>query len=499
MTILLSWIGTMDLKLIQEKKAKKQGAIARVTRALSPRRVFLLNDYGERGEAFARLLEKKTGVPVELRSHEHDNPMDFAWIYRVARAEAEGLTRHVLEEGEQLFFNTSSGTWAMSTVWFFLSQMMTITPSPKLMRSSIQEGVVEFTPPFAISADFLPERHKQDPDMLSGLLESLKTQKAFEKIVRESDAMREVVAWASKFAEFDETIIITGESGTGKELFARAIHQASHRREGPFLAVNCGAIPENLVESLLFGHIKGAFTGADKKREGVFEQARGGTLFLDEIGELPPLTQVKLLRVLQAGTIQRVGDFNDIPVDVRIVCATHRDLRTMVREGEFREDLYYRLQLLPLELPPLRHRGRRGVRELIEVFRRDFNQHARQEMTFTPEAMERLLAHPWPGNVRELEHTVRRLMIMAQHNVINAEDVGRALLKPIHRDAAGILNRPLEGFDLEACLNEVRQHYIQRALSQEHGKVTRASTLLGIKHYQTLTRLIDKLGINTPS
>jgi DNA-binding NtrC family response regulator len=497
-TVLLSWVGTTDIRSINAEEPSQQGALANIVHSLEPDRVLILNDYEDKGENYLRTLQAKTGVQPEVRAvFLNRNPMDFGLIYRAAR---EVLDVLLAEEGEtpELIFNTSSGTWAMSAVWLFLNQMLRIKPTPKLVRSSIKEGIVLFEPPFAISADFLPDRAEQATDQLEQLLSRLPPSlEAFSSITRESDAMKEAVAWAEIYAKQEVTILIQGESGTGKELFAHAIHQASPRSEGPFVPINCGAIPENLVEAVLFGHAKGAFTGATQARQGAFEEAKGGTLFLDEVAELPLPAQVKLLRVLQQGTIQRVGEFKERKVDARIIAATHRSMRKRVRDGHFREDLFYRLYVLALELPSLRQRGRRGISTLIDLFAQRFNQQLKTQKRLTPEARDRLLVHPWPGNVRELEHTMLRLMIRAMNTNITEQDVERALLSPIREDSSGVLDQELgNDFRLEDVLDEVSRHYILKAWKASGGRKGDAAELLGLSNYQKLTRRMEKLGLD---
>ncbi len=232
------------------------------------------------------------------------------------------------------------------------------------------------------------------------------------RLIGRSPKMRAVFELAKTLAPVDSTVLILGETGTGKELLARELHEASERRGRPFVAVSCGAIPETLLESELFGHDRGAFTGATRARPGKFEAADGGTIFLDEIGEIPPAVQLKLLRVLQEKEIERLGETRPIKVDVRVVAATHRDLEAMMRAGRFREDLYYRLNVLPIRMPPLRERPE-DIPLLAAHFLRRFAERFKKPVTgIAPTALQALLAHSWPGNVRELEHAIERAVIM---------------------------------------------------------------------------------------
>jgi two-component system response regulator HydG len=247
--------------------------------------------------------------------------------------------------------------------------------------------------------------------------------RGFAGIVGDSAPMRAVLALVSKVAATDATVLVTGESGTGKELVARAVHENSPRRDGSFVALNCGAFPEGLIESELFGHVKGSFTGADRNKRGLFEEASGGTLFLDEIAETTPGLQVKLLRALQEGEIRRVGDNHPVKVSARVVAATNRDLKKLVAEGKFREDLYYRLKVFPIELPPLRVRGG-DVLTLAEAFLKKARVRTGSAAgRFAPEAAAALQAYAWPGNVRELEHAVERALIMSSGPSIGLGDL----------------------------------------------------------------------------
>src|SRR3954468_19746824 len=255
------------------------------------------------------------------------------------------------------------------------------------------------------------------------LREEIRKEHQFEQILAKSQSMQDIFSTIAKIADYKTTVLISGESGTGKELVARALHRRSSRRAGNFVAVNCGAIPENLLESELFGHKKGAFTDASSDRRGLFEEADGGTLFLDEIGELPIALQVKLLRVLQDEMIRRLGDVKDLKVDVRIVAATHRDLVAEVKAGRFREDLFYRLNVLPILVPPLRSR-RDDVPLLIDHFVAKNNARLGTSIRgLDTEARRVLVEYSWPGNVRELENSIERAMVLSEGDMIVASDL----------------------------------------------------------------------------
>ena len=297
---------------------------------------------------------------------------------------------------------------------------------------------------------------------------------SFAGIVATSPAMIAALDMAARAANTDATVLVRGESGTGKELVARAVHQASTRRGGPFVAVNCAAIAPTLLESELFGHEKGAFTGADKARTGLFEDASGGTLFLDEIGDLSLELQVKLLRVLQERNFKRVGGNRTIATDARIVAATHRNLEQMVAEGAFRQDLFYRLDVVNIQLPPLRER-RGDIPALIEHFRRKaVAQYLRPVESISREAMDLLVKHDYPGNVRELENLVTRMVVLARGAV--------ATLSDLPGGAGAQDNRRLEdcGGDLPGHLEEIERRVIRQALDAAGGNQSQAARAVGL-------------------
>ena len=299
-------------------------------------------------------------------------------------------------------------------------------------------------------------------------------------IIGRTPAIRGVFDLVDKIADSPTTVLVTGESGTGKELVARAIHQQSPRAEQPFIQVNCGAIPENLFESELFGHERGAFTGAVTSRPGRFELAHGGTLFLDEIGELPRDMQVKLLRVLQERTFERVGGVRSIQVDVRLVAATNCDLAAEVKKGAFREDLYYRLNVVPVQLPPLRDRPD-DIPLLVEHFVARFNKRLGRDVHgVTPEATAAMMAHPWPGNIRELENLIERAVLLAEQPLIGLGAMpGLEGTAPDTGSPEDIEDMGLKAY-VRAYTAKLERARIRRVLAAEGGNVTRAARRLEI-------------------
>jgi len=304
-------------------------------------------------------------------------------------------------------------------------------------------------------------------------------------IVTRDPEMAKVCRTVEKVAGTNATVMLLGESGTGKELLARSVHDNSSRKDRKFVAINCAAIPENLLESELFGYEKGAFTGAVKQTIGKIEMASGGTLFLDEIGDLPLPLQAKLLRFLQERVIERIGGREEIAVDVRIVCATHQDLKTLIANGRFREDLYYRLAEIVLRIPPLRER-KGDANLLAHAFVRRFAaENRRSTPTLLPAAIDAIEAHLWPGNVRELENCAKRAVIMAEGSTLTAEDFS---LEPAEVDP--------EAFNLRRVRDEAERNAVVRVLGRVNGNISKAAEMLGVSR-PTLYDLMEKYGLRT--
>ena len=328
---------------------------------------------------------------------------------------------------------------------------------------------------------------------------------SFDQIIGDSPAVGRMLTLARKVAESEvSSVLLQGESGTGKDLVAKAIHYGSHRDEGPFVAINCAAIPATLIESELFGYEKGAFTDAKARKEGLFEQAEGGTLFLDEIGELELGLQAKLLRVLEEGTFRRVGGLKDIPLDVRIVAASNRDLRAESEAGRFRLDLYYRLSVIQIDIPPLRERGE-DILTLASHYIKQFGERLKLRKKIqglAPEVAEAFRRYSWPGNVRELRNVIERALILEDEEIITLEYLprdlaaqgGRAASASSHtsRADAGAHVADAQGFSLPATglsLEELETSLVRQAIERSGGNQTRAAELLGISRDQLRYRL----------
>lgn len=478
-----------------ESEAVGVGPIAQAIDARTFDEVYLLSDYDDKLVGpYLKWLKARTTARIEALPEQLSGPTQFGEIYEAA---VRGVQRAIGDGRREvaLTFHLSPGTPAMAAVWILLGK--TRFPA-ELIESSKEHGVRTASVPFDISADFIPDLlREQDERLREASAGEPPDAPEFVDIIHRSRVMVRLIQRARRVAVRNVPVLIEGESGTGKEMLARAIHRASPRRDRPFIPVNCGAIPGELVESELFGHQKGAFTDAKEQRKGYFEAANGGTLFLDELGELPPAAQVKLLRVIQEGEVVRLGATKPLSVDVRIIAATNRTLTQEIADGRFREDLFYRLAVAVLNIPPLRERTG-DIALLIDRLLQQVNREAAsepgyQEKKLSAGAKNLLIGHGWPGNVRELLNTLRRAAIWSDGAAISSEDVREALLPAVVPDRQDVLRRPLGGgFNLQDLLREVARNYLRRAMDEAHGSKTKAAELVGLPSYQTLTNWLTK-------
>jgi DNA-binding NtrC family response regulator len=500
-SILISWLGRTDLRAVTESNLVGVGPVAQALGTGRFDRLELLCDYSaEEAAAYLDWLGRRTKVRVTPHPVVLPNPTDFDAIYRHARTVAAEVAADVDGRADHLTFHLSPGTPAMAAVWIILAK--TRFPA-ELIESSIQQGVRTVAVPFQISADFIPDLLARPDADLTRLTAGLPAvAPAFDAIIHRSPIMQRVIARARRVALRSIPVLIEGESGTGKELLARAIHQAGPRRDRPMITVNCGAIAPELIESALFGHEKGAFTGAASARKGVFEAADTGTLFLDEIGELPKPAQVRFLRALQEGEITRVGATAPIRVDVRLIAATNRSLSREVGAGRFREDLFYRLAVAVIGLPPVCERSGDAAL-LLERLLDQVNRESASEPGYEPKktsvtAKKLLLEHPWPGNVREMLNTLRRAAVWTPGPLIDADDARDALLpSPSNRPVGDPLlaHDVRQGVDLKGIIDQVARHYLEQALQHTGGNKTQAAKLLGFGNPTTLTNWLRKHGL----
>jgi DNA-binding NtrC family response regulator len=498
--LLFCWIGMTDLKAASGNTEVGLGPIAQAITNRSYDEAFLLNNWDEASaHDYGKWLRQKTSSQIIIRQVRLSGPTNFGEIYQAASAI---IYEKIKEHGPDanLIFHLSPGTPAMAAVWILLAK--TRFPA-ELIESSKEHGVRTASVPFDISAEFLPDLLSKPDKAIERLAAGIPAEAPeFDDIIHRSEVMQRIILKARKVAPRSIPVLIEGESGTGKELLARAIHDSSLRKNNPFVAINCGAIPSELVATELFGHEKGAFTGANAARIGHFEAADGGTLFLDEIGELPREMQVKLLRTLQEGEIRRIGATRTRKVDVRIIAATNRNLIEEVASGNFREDLFYRLAVAVIKLPPLRERpGDIGL--LIDSLLDRINEQSKNEpghkhKKIYANAKNILLQHAWPGNVRELQNTLTRAAVWSAGDVLDDTDIREALL-PIPAACKGkelVLNQPLgDGLSLPEIMKTVAVHYLERGLSETHGNKTKMAEILGLPSYQTLTNWLKKYGL----
>jgi len=326
------------------------------------------------------------------------------------------------------------------------------------------------------------------------LKRDLKERYSFENMIGKSRAMQEIYTLIEKVAGTDSTVLVTGESGTGKEMAARAIHFQSGRRDNQFVSINCAALPENLLESELFGHTRGSFTGAVVDKKGMFEVATRGTLFLDEVGEMSPWTQVKLLRALQERKVRRVGGTEEIAVDVRIIAATNQDLKKRIQEGKFREELFYRLNVISFDMPPLRKRTE-DIPLLVTYFlQKHCDRLAKKTKRFTPEVIGFLEAYAWPGNIRELENVIERIVAIEDRETVTVGCLPKEIISPqkAKHDTQYFFE---PGFNLTVYLDDVAKNHVSQALLATGGSIQKAAPLLGIS-YRTMRYLIGKFNLN---
>ena len=491
--IFFCWLGTTDLNAAKEVANIGLGPIAQAVKKTSYKEIVLLNNWEQsQADKYRSWLCEKTSSNIIIKQIALSSPTDFGDIYKAAtKTISEKIEEHSSEIN--LVFHLSPGTPAMAAVWILISK--TIYPA-ELIESSKDHGVHTVSIPFDISADFIPDLLRKS-DMTLEPLAAGWPEKApeFHKIIYQSDVMEKAIFKARIAAPRSIPVLLEGESGTGKELFAHAIHNSSPRKNKPFVVMNCGAIPANLIESELFGHEKGAFTGASQMKKGYFEQADKGTIFLDEIGELPKNMQVKLLRTVQEKEITRVGSIKNRKIDIRIIAATNRNIIDDVSGNLFREDLFYRLAVAVIKLPPLRERTG-DISQLIKYFLEQINkEYSNNHKKLSASAKNIMFQHSWPGNVRELQNTLTRAALWTMDQAITEEDIKEALFQ-IPDKNEHILNQSIDkGINLPEIMNKVAVHYLERGLEKTNFNKTETAKMLGLPSYQTLTNWMKKYGL----
>ena len=495
--VLLAWIGRHDLN------AEQQGAKGPILQSLLDadaaydQVVLLGSNWFDELDNYCLWLEQQLKLQVRYKKTlievfpcPLDDPTHFDNIFKFSKQAIDQL--HQLNC--HVTINISPGTPAMSSVWLLLANGF--YSNVVCVQTSQQNGTRRVQLPFDISLELRKHTDNNLTKLASG---KTHLDKAFSDIEGKSELMKIEIARAKKIAQRDVPVIIQGPTGSGKEVIAHAIHHASSRANNLFRVINCGAIPANLVESELFGHVKGAFTGADKDKKGIFEQAHGGTLFLDELGELPLDAQVKLLRVIQQGELTPVGSSKTVQIDVRVICATHRDLLQMIESGSFREDLFYRLAVGVINLPSLQQR-QDDIEGLAISLLNEINQEAASQPDYIAKRLDQqaiafIKQHTWPGNVRELKTTLTRASIWCDDQIISPQHIEQSIIaRDVNQDKASFGNIHA-GFSIEQEVKKLKQHYIEQALAKTKYKKGQAAQLLGLNSHQVLTKWMQSVGI----
>ena len=487
--ILIAWIGGADIELAQKQQ---HGPISVSLKNNKYSHAYCLYNYSEaKTEPYLDWLKKQHQSDIHADHIPLTSPQDLGEIYLAADKLLTRITQS--HPKSKLHLQITPGTPAMQAVWILLGK--TKYPNVTFLQSSEQQGVYETQIPFEISAEYL--EGQQTVRQLKDLsLAAVPAHAAFEYIITNNDHMNTLKQRATVLAQHDVPVLINGDSGTGKELFATAIHNASPRSAQPLKVLNCGAIPPELIDSTLFGHKKGAFTGAVSTQKGVFELADGGTLFLDEFGELPLDAQVRLLRVLQEGKLNRVGDSEIIEVNVRIICATNKDLMQLISEGKFREDLFYRIAVGVINLPPIKDR-KGDITLLAKTLLQQIEQQTGLSgKKLSPKANNLILEHTWPGNVRELYSTLLRACLWSQSKSISEQELKDAIFTQ-QANGSDILAQDLsQPIDLQGIVDKVEEHYVKLAWDKTAGQKTKAAELLGYSSYQNYNKRLEKHGIS---
>jgi len=490
--VLVSWVGNTDIDMIESPDAF--GPLESVMNAGSFDIVYALtsNPKSDMGSYFA-LLSKKHKSTVNPVFTTLIDPTHYGDISKAMGTLISDITK--THTNIDITMQVSSGTPSMTAVSILVGKKFGF----KFLQSTRENGVIEPELPFDVAADF--HSSKDNKTKLSSLfIGEAPDTAAFSDIITQSPEMETLKQKAAIISKRDVPVLITGETGTGKELFAKAIHNTSQRAGKPLLILNCGAIPKDLIDTTLFGHVKGAFTGAIHANDGYFTQADGGTLFLDEFGELPLDAQVRLLRVLQQGILTPVGATKEQKVDVRIITATNNDLGKEVAEGRFREDLFYRVAIGVLHLPPLRQRSG-DVTHLAKALLEQINEEAKDEQEykhkkFSVSAINFMDQQSWAGNVRELQATILRATLWQAGDLLTEEDLSQSIIHS-HKTNTNIMDRDVsQGIDINQLTVEFRQHYVVQAMKLCNGNKTKAAKLLSMENYQTLDNWIKKYDIN---
>ena len=496
MHTLLTWLGNRDLDNMQQDKNAAIAGLAVKANPPFDKIVIRANDKEESWYRFESFLKKRLATIGRPNSDIHickahiDSPIDYSTIAK----ETEKWISKLSEEADILSINLTSGTPTMTTLSVLIGKGKANT---KFLQSTPNNELLNVEIPIDFGSEYIRSASRNIAHIATS---GPKLDSAFSAIAAKSLRMQDTVGKAKRVARSEVPVLILGETGTGKEVMAQAIHGASLRADHPLKIVNCGALAPNLVDSTLFGHKKGAFTGADKDYPGLFEQANNGTLFLDEVGELTLDIQVKLLRALQQGEITRLGDTKTLNVDVRIIAATHQDLSKLVDQGKFREDLFYRLAVGVIHIPPLRERVEDIeliVAKLVEQINQSASKHPDyKSKIISDKGMKFISNQRWPGNIRELWSTLNRAFLWSDNQVIDENELENAILeRQASRDELEISLTYNDKVDIVQLTDKYQKKYIEAALKASGNVKKHATQMLGLKDHQTLTNWMKRLGI----
>ncbi len=498
MHILLTWLGTKDIDNMSEDKLAAIASIAVKSKTPFDKIVILANQREEVWSAFEHFIRKRLAVArrpeaeVIVKEARIESPIDYPSIAR----ETEKWIGKLSDEAEQLTINLTSGTPAMSVLSVLVGkgknnvQFVQVSPTNELIAADI---------PLDFGREYLRSAAK---NQASGAVSNPKLAEAFSSLTAVSPEMQGVISKAKRIATSEVPTLILGETGTGKEEMAKAIHKASLRANKPLKTVNCGALATSLIESTLFGHKKGAFTGAEKDHQGLFEQADGGTLFLDEVGELSLDIQVKLLRAIQQGEVTRLGDTETKTVDVRLIAATHQNLTQLVTQGKFREDLFYRLAVGIITLPSLKQRVA-DIPSIVQQLTAQINQAGNKHPSYVSKEVSEsgikfICSQPWPGNIRELWSTLNRAFLWTDSTIVGEQELVQAMLvRPKAEEDVSISLTFNDKVDIVQLTDNFQKKYVEAALKASGNVKKHATEMLGLKDHQTLTNWMKRLGIAT--
>ena len=498
MNILLSWLGTRDIDNMSQDKLAAIAALAVKSGNPFDKIVILANQREEVWSEFENFIQKRLAIAgrpaadVTVKQAHIENPIDYPSIAR----ETEKWVGKLSDEADRLTINLTSGTPAMTVLSVLVGkgksnvQFVQVSPDNELIAADI---------PLDFGREYIRSAAK---NQASGAVANPKLADAFSSLTVLSSEMQQVISKAKRVATSEVPALILGETGTGKEEMAKAIHKASLRADKPMKTVNCGALAPSLVDSTLFGHKKGAFTGADKDYPGLFEQADGGTLFLDEVGELSLDIQVKLLRAIQQGEVTRLGDTETKTVDVRVIAATHQNLPQLVAQGKFREDLFYRLAVGIITLPSLKQRLA-DIPAIVSQLTAQINKAGAKHPAYvskeiSEDGIKFICEQPWPGNIRELWSTLNRAFLWSDSPVVNRPELSQAMLtRPTSSDDVSISLTFNDKVDIVQLTDNFQKKYVEAALKASGNVKKHATEMLGLKDHQTLTNWMKRLGIST--